>query len=441
MAEANNVTKESTKQLIAAKFHLTDDAAVEAEFQRQLAAIDPNSPEYSDLIRFAEQATESVEERNLLVLTLRNSQPGDTAPQINPNADESDVGMNPFGQQGSNQMPAPKTRRSMEYSKPMLSNEAQDTIDRLLSSDNVARMKEVMKTTAIERLLIMKPNPSTYLKGPDGEPVKIVIDVKPEKLDQYRKSLDTSRAGNEAVFNNLLQCIQNKTPVPVFINDEGNRRVVGCIISNTTTGERRTLTLSTLKAFLMSETAGAIIGRPGVKISQWVSKDTKNTAVARSASMSIKWFGRDSAIAEGKVDFVMERCDKSKALSLGFDSEFDPDARIRIDDIFYVKAQSRRTNKTVVQGKRLTGHWDNMPRFVVKDEYANLFGQTNRSDKLVVTDAEFNTLIDQLSVGMSAIAAYEYQPGPEIARDSKFGTIVAQLRSASRNAPKVDDGI
>ncbi len=433
----NDVTKETAKMAIATAMHITDEAELEAEYQRQYAAIDPNSPEYHDVVAFATSTTSSEEERNNFVIQLRNSNPTTSgAPAINPNADVSDTpGMpNPFAPQASNQAAAITTRRRVEYSRPTLSPEAETAIDSLLSSENIAKLKEVMRVTVIEKLLVMKPNPSTYLLDAEGKPVKVVIKVKPENLENYRKNLATDKEGNEAVFNRLVACIENKTPVNVFINDKGNHRVVGCIILNTSTGERRTLTMSTLKAFLMSETAGAIIGRPGVKISQWVSKDRKNNAIARSASMSLKWYGRDQAIDEGKVDYVMSTCDHAKALSLGFDSEFDPEARLRIADIFYVKSRSRSTNKEVIQGKRLTGNFDKMPRFVVRDEYSNLFGQTHRSDKLTLTEAETNQILSQLSIGFSAIAAYEYQPGPEIGRDSKFGQLVNQLRSASRGS-------
>jgi len=342
----------------------------------------------------------------------------------------ADAGVNDV--QGTTTAASGRRVSKTEYSRPELGAAADEAIRQLLSKEGVDTRRANTEASSITTLLIQKPNPSTYLM-PGGKPVTVVPDIAADKLKALENQLvDTEE--NRKAFAAVQSAVVNKTPMPVHINDEGNKRVVGCIV--TVGKDAKTLNNQSLKAFLFTEVLGCIPGKPGVVLNKWEDRKVASSGGVNKRStttVSMKWMGRDAAIKEGRVQFISMPCTEKEAKTRGFESHLDKGVRLRIDQSFKVSVYSRRSDKYIERTKRLTGKAD-VPKFVLLPEFKEYFQDTKRRDAVEMpsTPDELQAALDTLDTGLAAIAAGDFKPTASMLEGSPaLNDIVTRMRHAA----------
>jgi hypothetical protein len=351
-----------------------------------------------------------------------------------PNAGSSkisaDAGVNDV--QGIRNVGSGSRTAKSEYARPEIGAAAEEAIKSLLSGTSLEQRKATTAASSIKSLLIQKPNPSTYLMV-GGKPMQVVPDIASDKLATLESQLVQTEENLKA-FGVVKAAVDNKTPMPVHINDEGNKRVVGCIVA--VGKDSKIFSIAELKAFLFTDTLGCIPGKPGVLLNKWEDRKVASSGgVARkpTTTVSIKWVSRDTAIKEGNVVFISKPCTEKEAKDRGFESATDKNVRLRIDQSFKVSVYSRRSDKNIERTKRLTGKAE-VPKFILLPEYKDHFADTKRKDavELPSTADELQAALDTLDTGMAAIVHGDFKPSAAMLSGSPgLNQLVNTMREAA----------
>lgn len=364
-------------------------------------------------------------------INLDTKVPNTGKPVISANASVNDV-------QGKQITGKTSSVSKTEYSRPVVGAGTDEAIKQLLSKESVDIRRANTEASSITTLLIQKPNPSTYLKKGDTA-ITVVPEIDADKLKVLEGQLvDTEE--NRKAFEVVKAAVINKTPMPVHVNDEGNKRVVGCIVS--LNKETRTLNIHTLKAFLLTEVLGCIPGKPGVLLNKWedrrvASSGGVNKRAASTTTVTMKWMGRDAAMREGRVEYISTPCSEKEAKARNFESHLDKGVRLRIDQAFKISVYSRRSDKHIERTKRLTGKAD-IPKFILKPQYKEYFQDTRRRDavELPSTPDELQAALDTLDTGLAAIAVGDFKPTASmLAGSPALSEIVTKMRAAATQTP------
>lgn len=425
MATTQFNTKDEIITEIVNRSGKTEDEA-NALFDEILATKDqPDLKSIYDFCKESHSGDEDAANVQFVSINLDPHLPAGNKPVISADASVNDL-------QGTRTVAVGNRVTKQEYSRPEIGAAADEAIQQLLSKESLDARRKTTESSTISALLIQKPNPSTYLVQ-GGKPLEVVPDIATDKLAALEEQL-VDDPENRKAFETVKAAVVNKIPLPVHINDEGNKRVVGCIVD--VAKQARILNNQALKAFLFTEVLGCIPGKPGVILNKWEDRKVASSGGVNKRStttVSMKWMGRDAAIKDGLVKHISIPCSEKEAKARGFESNLDRGVRLRIDQSFKIRVYSRRSDKYIERTKRLTGKAD-IPKFVLLPEYKDYFQDTKRRDavEMPTTPDEIQAALDTLDTGLAAIAAGDFKPTASMLEGSpKLNEIVTKMRNAA----------
>lgn len=273
---------------------------------------------------------------------------------------------------------APTAVQPSAEAAPATVSAAQATaIAKILNQTHAKKEERTAKTT-IDKLLIDKPAPETYL-----DPNATVVPVcKPEKLAEYEKKLDTSDPENVAAFQKLADAVKNQTAVPVYIN-KPTYKVVGYAIS-TPSGEtgsdaivQKTLTSDAMLGFVTTQLDGYIPTKGdglGVKL-RWNKPRTTGRATSKrtNGAPTLVIGNKKEAIANADRHEIISMVEKNG------DQVVTKPGKLRTALSFRIATGVKKQNgEEQFRTIRLSGDAQ-VPKFVRKtEEYTKLFGVSDR---------------------------------------------------------------
>lgn len=299
----------------------------------------------------------------------------------------------------------PTEQQPAGTSAPATVSAAQATAIAKILNKSHAKKEERTAKTNIDKLLIDKPAPDTYL----DKSMKIVPVCKPEKLAEYQKQLDTSDPANVAAFQKLADAVKNQTPMDIYINKPSNK-VMGYVIS-TPAGEtgsdaivQKTLTSDAMLGFVTTQLDGYIPTKGdglGVKL-RW-NKPRANTGKASSKRST----GTPTLVIGNKQEAIAnpERHEIISMIEKNGDQIVTKKGKLRTELSFRIDTGEQKQDGTPkYRTIRFSGDAD-VPKFVRKtDEYTKLFGATDR-DRNSIT-APVGKEADVLNTAMTNTIAY-----------------------------------
>jgi hypothetical protein len=273
------------------------------------------------------------------------------------------------------------TRRSdvqtSKYSPPSIEN---DELRQRVNETLAAMRTEKHNRTAVSsivKVLVKSPDPSTYLKTGDT-PKNIMISTDMEKISKFEASLEPTEE-NLAAYRSLKTAADSKSLVPVYINDENNRRIIGVVINTLgPDGKQQDMTLSAknLEAFLLGQVSGIITnGQAYVRLANWKKKVSMKSGHASTAmTLTVQWTKKGLFWEKGMVDSVSVPMTAAQASEIGA-SQYESRTVKTAASFVVVEPNpnpvSKLKNPTRKRTIRFSGPCEEIPRFKMKPEYEN----------------------------------------------------------------------
>lgn len=323
-----------------------------------------------------------------------------------------------FGQQG-NSPSVPTAIQPAGEATPANINSAQAKAIQQVISRNKAAKEERTAKTRIEKLLIDKPAPETYL----DKNMTIVPVCKPEKLADYEAKLDRSDAENVAAFEKLQAAVKNGTALPIYINDP-QYKVKGFKISTPSleagkdTLEPKTLTVDAMLGFVTTALDGYIPTKGdglGVKLRWNNPRKTRRANSKRAMGAPTLVIGnKKEAIKDPNAHEIISKVEMN-----GNEIVKKP-GKLRTALSFRIETGDTKANgEKIFRTIRLSGD-AYVPKFVrTTDEYAKLFGAGEKergsinpptpAEAAELEEAMTNTIAYMMNNGASKFGMSQFQ--------------------------------
>ena len=317
------------------------------------------------------------------------------------------------------QSETPVAVQPQQESAPAVVSAAQAKAIQAVMAEGKAAKEERTAKTTIEKLLIDKPAPSTYLKADQT----VVPTCKAENIEKYEKMLDREDPENVANFEKLMAAVKNKTALPIYIN-AGQNKVVGYKIS-TPSGEagkdnlvQKTLTSEAMLGFVTTELDGYIPTKGdglGVKL-RWNNprKGRKVTSKRTTGAPSLVIGNKKEALKNSNSHEIISKVD------MNGDQVVTKPGKLRTALSFRIATGDTKTNgEKIYRTIRLSGDAQ-VPKFTrTTEEYTKLFGASDKdrgainpptpAEAAALEEAMVNTIAFMVSNGASKYNISSFQ--------------------------------
>lgn len=249
---------------------------------------------------------------------------------------------------------------------------------------NRAANEERAAKTTVDRLLIDKPDPATYLK----EDMTVVPTIADSKLQEYEAALVQDQANIDA-FNQLKAAVKEGRALPIYISKPQNK-VVGFEIS-TPLGEqgqetiqKKNLTMQQMLGFVTTKLPGYIPTSEnsiGVKL-RW-NKPRPN---AKASADGKPQTGSPSIMVGNKKEIINrgERCVITSQIEMNGDQPVMKQGKLRTRLSFKIVTDRKDSDgQPIIRTVRLLGDAE-VPKFTrINEEYDRLFGSAERDRGII----------------------------------------------------------
>jgi len=223
---------------------------------------------------------------------------------------------------------------------------------------------------------------------------------------------------NIEAYNKLKAAAESKTPVPIYINDENNRRIIGVVLNTTdSAGGKITKILSAkdLEAFLLGEVSGIVTnGQAYVRLANWKRKSRMEGGVpVPTITLTVQWTKKGYFWDKDMVDFVAAPMTQEQATEIGVPTPFES-RTVKTDMSFIVVEPNPNPltrAKTPHRKRKIRGSGicTEYPRFKIKPEYeasgisigsSNSYISPNMTQaEAAVYDGQFHQLVQGYIAG------------------------------------------
>lgn len=304
---------------------------------------------------------------------------------------------------------APTSVQPVGEAAPATINTAQAKAIQQVMSKNKAAKEERTSKTVIEKLLIDKPAPSSYL----DESMTIIPICKPEKLAEYEAKLDREDPENVAAFEKLSQAVKNNTPMAIYINSpqykvKGFKILTPSMEAGKDALEPKTLTNDAMLGFVTTALDGYIPTKGdglGVKL-RWNNPRRGKKANSKRAlgAPTLVIGNKKEAISNTNSHEVISK------IEMNGNEKVTKAGKLRTALSFRIETGEVKTNnEKIYRTIRFTGDAQ-VPKFIrTTDEYNKLFGMSEKDRSTITppTPAE----AAELEEAMTNTIAYMMQNG------------------------------
>jgi hypothetical protein len=316
---------------------------------------------------------------------IYNSIPEATRSQYNEDRDAAVLEFWPIYVQSKQGGSNPAQVQTQDTASPVavLSAQTAKTIKTVMEKDKSNKIARTAKTT-VKKLLIDKPAPKEFLK----EDMKIIPICKTDKLNEYEKKLDKSDPANLEAFKVMKAAVENKTEMPIYIN-EGANKVVGYEIetlskeAGTEVLETKTYTSEGTIGFLATEVEGYIPTRAnglGLKLRWNKPRPSKKSNARKSlGAPQVVTGGKQEALKDANLHTVISKIETANGQNV------TKDGKLRTKMSFKIDTGEKNTNgEAILRTIRFTGT-AKVPKFIrINDEMTKLFGSSEK-DRSIIT--------------------------------------------------------
>jgi hypothetical protein len=353
------------------------EAEAQTQWDQAMARADASDPVYTAMSAMYPDEAAAREEFALNQIEgLTPKSGGSTSISADPM--KSDVGGGSSLQTTGTSSAKSSVEHSSKYTPPSIDNDQlrqqmNETVNSLL-----AEKHKKTAVTSISKVLVKTPDPSTFLTV-NGVPRTVTISTDMAKIEKFEASSSVEqKPENVEAYRSLKAAAEGKTPVPVYINDENNRRIIGVVINTIGgDGQQTTMTLSAkaLEAFLLGQVSGIITnGQAYVRLANWKKKTRMDAGQASTTmSLTVQWAKKGYFWENNLVDPISAPMTMEEAAQIGVPSPYESRTVKTAKSFVVVEPNPNPAtavkNPTRKRTIRFSGPCEEFPRFKIKPEY------------------------------------------------------------------------
>lgn len=281
--------------------------------------------------------------------------------------------------QPTTQVPTETTKATTEFAIPASDLKA---IQAYQNNTKAQRTDRAAKTR-IAKLVGDKPYPGTYLNKDD----KMIPNADVAKFESYREKLvDTPE--NVQAFNQCLEAVKNKTPMAIYIPEEGkwSPRTIGAEITtpadNGTGMVEKTYDTNKLLSFIAFDLTGVIVNdanSAGAKLASVRARKTSKAAASQTAlTPRLNIVNRKVAFANPDKHVFASRIKKNGNDVVTKEGTVRSALSFQIYTGKTDKMGEKKTRTIRVPGRMAVPRWERL-----NPVYEDIFGPTEKQSNIV----------------------------------------------------------